>query len=69
MRLIFGKRKCDIWEKKMSEENMIYLMNLFTIKGAHWKVRSRKEEVCYEKVSTGIGSHEASSSAASSRRA
>lgn len=58
----------DIREKKMPEENMIYLLNLFTSKGARRKVRSRKE-ACYEKVSTGTGAHAASSSAASSRGA
>ena len=37
----------------MFEENMIYLMNLFTIKGTRREVRSRKE-MDYEKVLSGI---------------
>lgn len=51
----------------MLEENMIYLMNLFTIKGTRRKVRSRKE-TSYEKVSSGIGAYKARPSLASSRR-
>lgn len=50
------------------KENMIYLMNLFTIEGACCKVRSLKE-VFYEKVSSGIGAHKKSASASSSRSA
>jgi hypothetical protein len=49
----------------MLKGNMIYLMNLFTIKGARLKVRSRKEASC-EEVSSGIAAHETSSSVASS---
>jgi hypothetical protein len=48
----------------MLKENMIYLMNLFTIEGARLKVCSRKEAYG-EEISSGIGAHEASSSAAS----
>ena len=52
----------------MLKENMIYLMNLFTIKGMCCKVRSRKEVNC-EKVSSRIGTHQKSASASSSRSA
>ena len=51
----------------MLEENITYLMNLFTIKGTRRKVPSRKE-VNGEKVSSGIGAYKARPSAASSRR-
>ena len=49
----------------MLEENMIYLMNLFNIKGVRLKVCSQKEACC-EKVSSGIGAHEENPSSASS---
>jgi hypothetical protein len=48
----------------MLKENMIYLMNLFTIEGARLRVCSRKEVYC-EEVSSRSGAHEAGSSAAS----
>jgi hypothetical protein len=49
----------------MLKENMIYLMNPFTRKGARQQVFSRKE-AGYEEVSSGLGAHQESSSAASS---
>ena len=54
--------------EKPVNEGMIYLMNLFSIKGACVSACFRKAE-CHEEVSSGIGTHETRSSATSSRPA
>jgi hypothetical protein len=57
--------RLDVQARIMLKENMIYLMNLFPRKGVRQQVCSRKE-ACYEEVSSGVGAHQESSSAASS---